>query len=72
MLYRMFCGIGNEELSRNESKFLAEIFYHMLSGDMDGLFKTCHLPSTLETMIRNKKDWINDQVKIIADVISQM
>ena len=72
MLYRMFCGIGNEESSRNESKFLAEIFYHMLLGDMDGLFKTCHLPSALETMIRNKKDWINDQVKIIGDVISQM
>ena len=70
MLYRIFCAIGNDEY--NDCKFLAEIFYHMLLGDMEGLFKTCHLPSALETMIKNKKDWIDDQIKRVGDVISKM
>ncbi len=81
MLYRIFSAVSDEtnpeessckEDIRNDSKTLAQIIYHVLLGDLEGLYETCHLPSSLETLVKNKKDWINEEVKKIGDIISQM
>ncbi|XP_028393981.1 uncharacterized protein KIAA0825-like isoform X2 [Dendronephthya gigantea] len=80
MLYRVFSSVSCENVpdgSRcqedviNDCKTLAQILYHVLLGDMKGLFETCNLSSALETMIKNKKDWIQDQVRKIGDIICE-
>jgi hypothetical protein len=78
MLYRMFSAVGEEcvpegrEDARDNCKMLAQIIYHVLLGDLEGLFQTCHLPSALETLLKSKKDWIDGEVQRIGDIISEM
>lgn len=64
-------GSRHKEDVMNDCKTLAQILYHVLLGDMEGLFETCNLSSALETMVKNKEDWIHDQVRKIDDIICE-
>ena len=77
----MFSSMDEENIPKESSskedvkadcKMLAQIIYHVLLGDLEGLYETCHLPSALETLLKSKKDWIDEQVRRIGGIISEM
>ena len=81
MLYRMFSAMDDENIPeassskedvKDDCKMLAQIVYHVLLGDLQRLYETCHLASALETLLKSKKDWMDEQVKRIGDIISEM
>ena len=51
---------------------LALIVYHVLLGEMESLYKGCDLPTLLESLVKSKQDWIEDQVRRIGEVIAEM
>ena len=65
-------GSSSKEDVKADCKMLAQIIYHVLLGDLEGLYETCHLPSALETLLKSKKHWIDEQVRRIGDIISEM